>query len=185
MARRRGAVATASARGCTIQRARQKHGVLHNLPHSSKHVDVLKLMLGIDRCWMGSCRVDFRPGLCRSSAPARRRASRAWQDGLAAWASHWAGCQGAMVGRFALVVVWARSRRGHTMRGRWHGSVVAERGLHALLGGGSHCQMVRISGRQRVRCGRRACITNACLWHNLRLVHRFKGYRGTRRINLR
>ena len=62
---------------------------------------------------MGSCRVGFRPGLCRSPAPARRRASRAWQDGLAAWASHWAGCQGAMVGRRALVVVWARSRRGH------------------------------------------------------------------------
>ena len=37
-----------------------------------------------------------------------------------------------------------------------------------------------ISGRQRVRCGRRACITNACLWHNLRLVHRFEDYRGTR-----
>ena len=113
MARRRGAVAPASARGCKIQLSRLKHVVLHNLPHSSKHVDVLKLMLGIDRCWMGSCRVDFRPGLCRSSAPARRRASRAWQDGLAAWASHWAGCQGAMVGRRALVVVWARSRRGH------------------------------------------------------------------------
>ena len=41
-----------------------------------------------------------------------------------------------------------------------------------------------ISGRQRVRCGRRACITNACLWHNLRLVHRFEDYRGTRIINL-
>ena len=65
---------------------------------------------------MGSCRVGFRPGLCRSPAPARRRASRAWQDGLAAWASHWAGCQGAMVGRRALVVVGARSRRGH---GTW------------------------------------------------------------------
>ena len=45
---------------------------------------------------MGSCRVGFRPGLCRSPAPARRRALRAWQDGLAVWASHWAGCQGAM-----------------------------------------------------------------------------------------
>ena len=41
-----------------------------------------------------------------------------------------------------------------------------------------------ISGRQRVRCGRRACITNAYLWHNLRLVHRFEDYRGTRIINL-
>ena len=62
---------------------------------------------------MGSCRVGFRPGLCRSSAPPRRRAPRAWQDGMAAWASHWTGCHGAMVGRRALVVVWARSRRGH------------------------------------------------------------------------
>ena len=41
-----------------------------------------------------------------------------------------------------------------------------------------------ISGRQRVRCGGRACITNTCLWHNLRLVHRFEDYRGTRIINL-
>ena len=36
-----------------------------------------------------------------------------------------------------------RVRDAGTMRGRWHGSVVAERGLHALLVGGSHCQMVR------------------------------------------
>ena len=41
-----------------------------------------------------------------------------------------------------------------------------------------------ISGRQRVRCGRPACITNACLWLNLQLVHRFEDYRGTRIINL-
>ena len=41
-----------------------------------------------------------------------------------------------------------------------------------------------ISGRQRVRCGRPACITNTCLWHNLRLVHRFEDYHGTRIINL-
>ena len=48
---------------------------------------------------MGSCRVGFRPGLRRSAATARRRASRAWQDVLAAWASQWARCQDAMVGR--------------------------------------------------------------------------------------
>jgi hypothetical protein len=41
-----------------------------------------------------------------------------------------------------------------------------------------------ISGQQRVRCGGRACITNTCLWHNLRLVHRFEDYRGTRIIHL-
>ena len=40
-----------------------------------------------------------------------------------------------------------------------------------------------ISGRRRVRCGRPACITNTCLWHNLRLMHRFEDYRGTRIIN--
>ena len=40
-----------------------------------------------------------------------------------------------------------------------------------------------ISGRRRVRCGRPACITNTCLWHNLRLVHRFEDSRGTRTIN--
>ena len=42
-----------------------------------------------------------------------------------------------------------------------------------------------ISGRQRVRCGRPACITYTCLWHNLRLVHRFEDYHGTRIINQR
>ena len=41
-----------------------------------------------------------------------------------------------------------------------------------------------ISGRQRVRCGRPACITNAYLWHNLQLVHRLEDYRGARIINL-
>ena len=45
MARRRGSVAPASARRCKIQLSRLKH-VLHNLQHSSKHVDVLELMLG-------------------------------------------------------------------------------------------------------------------------------------------
>jgi hypothetical protein len=41
-----------------------------------------------------------------------------------------------------------------------------------------------ISGRQRVRCGRPACITNAHLWHNLQRVHRLEDYRGARIINL-
>ena len=41
-----------------------------------------------------------------------------------------------------------------------------------------------ISGRQPVRCGRPACITNAYLWHNLQLVHRLEDYRGTPIINL-
>ena len=48
MARRRGSVAPASARRCKIQLSRLKH-VLHNLPHSSKHVDVFELMLGCSR----------------------------------------------------------------------------------------------------------------------------------------
>ena len=42
-----------------------------------------------------------------------------------------------------------------------------------------------ISGRQRVRCGRPACITNACLWLDLQLVHRFEDHRGTRIINFK
>ena len=70
---------------------------------------------------MGSCRVGFRPGLCRSSATARRRASRTWQDVLAARTSHWARCQGAMVGR-------SRAGRG----GRARGAGTAER----CVGGG-------------------------------------------------
>ena len=41
-----------------------------------------------------------------------------------------------------------------------------------------------ISGRQAVRCGRPACITNAYSWHNLQLVHRLGDYHGTPIINL-
>ena len=48
MACRRGSVAPASARRCTIQLSRLQLA-LHNLPHSSKHVDVLELMLGCSR----------------------------------------------------------------------------------------------------------------------------------------
>ena len=40
-----------------------------------------------------------------------------------------------------------------------------------------------ISGRQKVRCGRPACITNAYSWHNLQLVHRLGDYHGTPIIN--
>jgi hypothetical protein len=40
-----------------------------------------------------------------------------------------------------------------------------------------------ISGQQRVRCGKPACITNAYLWHSLQLVHRLEDYRGARIIN--
>ena len=58
---------------------------------------------------------------------------------------------GRLIGQDAMAPWWAvarwswcgRVRDAGTMRGRWRGSVVAERGLHALLGGGSHCQMVR------------------------------------------
>ena len=41
-----------------------------------------------------------------------------------------------------------------------------------------------ISGRQKVRCGRPACMTNAYSWHNLQLVHRLGDYHGTPIINL-
>ena len=84
-----------------------------------------------------SCRVGLRPGLCRSPAPARRRALRAWQDGLAAWASHWAQEAKLPWWTVARWQWWERVRDAGTMRGRWHGSVVAERGLPTLLGGGS------------------------------------------------
>ena len=61
-------------------------------------------------------------------------------------------CQhGRLIGQEARVPRWAVARwlwcgrvcDAGTMRGRWCGPVVAEHGLHALLGGGSHCQMVR------------------------------------------
>ena len=42
-----------------------------------------------------------------------------------------------------------------------------------------------ISGRQKVRCGRPACITNAYSWHNLQLVHRLGDYHGTPIITVR
>ena len=50
------------------------------------------------------------------------------------------GCNGGPIARWS----WCgRVRDAGTMRGRWRGPVVAEHGLRALLGGGSHCQMVR------------------------------------------
>ena len=112
MACRRGSVAPASARRCTIQLSRLQLA-LHNLPHSSKHVDVLELMMGRSMLdgQLPSGLSAWAVPLAR--APVRRRALRAWQDGLAVWASHWAGCQGAMVGRRALAVVGARLRHGH------------------------------------------------------------------------
>ena len=90
MACRRVSVAPASARRCTIQLSRLQL-VLHNLPHSSKHVDVLELMMGRSMLDGQLPSGLSASGLCRSPAPARRRALRAWQDGLAVWASHWAG----------------------------------------------------------------------------------------------
>ena len=48
MARRHGSVAPSSARRCKIPLSMLQHG-LHNLPHSSKNVDVFQLMLGCSR----------------------------------------------------------------------------------------------------------------------------------------
>ena len=48
LVRRRGSIAPASAWSRKVHLSRLQHG-LHNLPHSSKHVDVLELMLGCSR----------------------------------------------------------------------------------------------------------------------------------------
>ena len=141
MVRRRGSMAPSPARRCDIR-----------LPGCSLECTTCRIPTSLwmcsSSCWdardrLGSCRVGFRPGLCRSSAPARRRASREWHDVLSAWTSHWAGCQGAKVGCRARWLWCGRVCDAGTIRGRWRGPVVAEHGLHALLSGGSHCQMVR------------------------------------------
>ena len=91
-------------------------------------------------------------------------------------------------------MLWTCSRDGHsgTLQGHWHWVDcrraafvrfwVADRSdSWSVLAFGAKWI---ISGRQPVRCGRPACITNAYLWHNLQLVHRLEDYRGTPIINL-
>ena len=136
MARRRGAVAPASARRCKIQLSRLKHVVLHNLPHSSKHVDVLELMMGRSMldgqlpsgfsAWPAPLGSDGTSS--RVAGVARRVGSMGVSMGKVP------RCHGGPVARWSW---WERVCDAGTMRGRWHGSVVAERGLPTLLGGGS------------------------------------------------
>ena len=142
MACRRGSVAPASARRCTIQLSRLQLA-LHNLPHSSKHVDVLELMLGCSRldgqlpsglsAWPAPLGSDGTSS--RVAGVARRVGSMGVSMGKVP------RCHGGPVARWSW---WERVCDAGTMRGRWHGSVVAERGLPAPLGGGSlvkwfHC----------------------------------------------
>ena len=140
MARRHGSVAPSSARRCKIPLSMLQHG-LHNLPHSSKHVDVFQLMLGCSRlAGQLPSVLSARPVplICAGTVARRGRVSMDWQHGR-------------LIGQDAMAPWWAvarwswcgRVRDAGTMRGRWRGPVAAERGLRAVLGGGSHCQMVR------------------------------------------
>ena len=72
---------------------------MHNLLHSNKHVDVLKLMLGCSRLVGQLPRGLSVWPVPRTHTPARRRESRARHCALAVCPSHWARCRGAMVGR--------------------------------------------------------------------------------------
>ena len=91
-------------------------------------------------------------------------------------------------------MLWTCSRDGHSgmLQGHWHWVDcrraafvrfwVADRSdSWSVLAFGAKWI---ISGRQPVRCGRPACITNAYLWHNLQLMHRLEDYRGTPIINI-
>ena len=142
MARRRGSVAPASARRCKLQLSMLQHG-LHNLPHSNKHVDVFELMLGCSRL-VGQLPSGLSawPVPLISAGTSSRVAGMALRIGsMPVSLGKVPRCHG---GPIALWSWRGRVRDAGTMRGRWRGSVVAERGLHALPGGGgSHCQLVR------------------------------------------
>ena len=136
MARRHGSAASASARRCKIPLSMLQHE-LHNLPHSSKHVDVGRPEAGwaAAECAFGpACAAHLR----RHVVARRGRGKKDWQHGR-------------LIGQDAMVPWWAvarwswcgRVRDAGTMRGRWRGPVAAERGLHAVLGGGSHCPVAR------------------------------------------
>ena len=138
LVRRRGSIAPASAQSCKVHLSRLQHG-LHNLPHSSKHVVVLELMLGCSR-------LDGRlprglpawPVPLASDGTSSRVAGVAERVGsMGVSMGKVPGCHGGLVARWSW---WERVCDAGTMRGRWHGSVVAERGLPAPLGGGSLVQ---------------------------------------------
>ena len=91
-------------------------------------------------------------------------------------------------------MLWTCSRDGHsgTLQGHWHW-VDCRRAafVRFWVADRSDSWSVPafgakwiISGRQKVRCARPACITNAYSWHNLQLVHRLGDYHGTPIINL-
>ena len=134
MACRRGSVAPASARRCTIQLSRLQLA-LHNLPHSSKHVDVLELMMG--RSMLDG---QLPSGLSAWAVPLARAGTSSRVAGVAGRV----GSVGVSLGRVprchgavARWLWWGRVCDTGTIHGRWHGSVVAERSLHASLGSGS------------------------------------------------
>ena len=136
MACRRGSVAPASARRCTIQLSRLQL-VLHNLPHSSKHVDVLELMMGRSML-VGWAAAEWAFGLGCAARPRRHVVARCGR-GRTGWQCGRLIGQGAKVPWWAVArwLWWGRVCDTGTIHGRWHGSVVAERRLHASLGSGS------------------------------------------------
>ena len=119
------------------------------------------------------------------------------QDALQAWTYHWTCCHGETIADWE-AMLWTRFRGTDTAARCKHARALAlgRLSLGGLfvrfwVAGRSDSWSVLafgakwiISGRQRVRCGRPACITNAYLWHSLQLVHRLEDYRGARIINL-
>ena len=136
MACRRGSVAPASARRCTIQLSRLQLA-LHNLPHSSKHVDVLELMMG--RSMLDG---QLPSGLSAWAVPLARAGTSSRVAGVAGRV----GSVGVSLGRVprchggpsrAGCGGGAFATRARYMGGGMGRCVVAERSLHASLGSGS------------------------------------------------
>ena len=112
LVRRRCSVAPASAHRCEVHLSELQHG-LHNLPHSNKHGDVFELML--ECSWLVGqlpSGLSAWPVLLTRAGTSSRVAGVAGRVG-GVGVSMDTGCQDAMVGRRALVVVGARLRRGH------------------------------------------------------------------------
>ena len=141
MARRRGLVAPTSARRCEFQRSWLQNG-LHNLPHSNMHVDVFEMMLGCSRLvgQLTSTLSAWPVPLISDGTSSRVAGAAGRVGGMHVSLGRKPWCHGGPSRADRGVGAFARRARC-VGGGVW--LVVAERGLRALLGGGSHCQVVR------------------------------------------
>ena len=136
MACRRGSVAPASARRCTIQLSSQAAACIAQPAAFQQACGCARADDGqIDAGWAAA---EWAFGLGCAARPRRHVVARCGR-GRTGWQCGRLIGQGAKVPWWAVArwLWWGRVCDTGTIHGRWHGSVVAERRLHASLGSGS------------------------------------------------